>query len=143
MVVLDTGDQPLASSARLTHIVYDVSHMAPARPATDAGLVLGDFEQLVLLALVRLGPDAYGATIRREIEVRTGRDLAMSAVYVTVDRLEAKGLVRTRVGEPTAERGGRRRKHVTLQPAGRRAIAVAYRRFKSMVDGLEHRFDSR
>src|SRR5215813_9639246 len=104
---------------------------------------LGDFEQLVLLALFRLGDDAYGATIRREIEHRTGRDLAMSAVYVTIDRLEAKGLVRTRVGEPLAERGGRRRKLVTMQPAGRRALNAAYRRFKAMVEGLEHRLDPR
>jgi DNA-binding MarR family transcriptional regulator len=66
----------------------------------------------------------------------------MSAVYVTIDRLEAKGLVRTRVGEPVAERGGRRRKHVTLLPAGRSAITVAYRRFKAMVEGLERRFDT-
>ena len=106
-------------------------------------LNLGDVEQLVLLALFRLGDDAYGATIRREIEQRTGRDLAMSAVYVTIDRLEAKGLVRTRIGEPTAERGGRRRKHVTLLPAGRRALNAAYRRFKAMVAGLEHRLDAR
>jgi PadR family transcriptional regulator len=102
---------------------------------------LGDFEQLVLLALFRLGPDAYGATIRREIERRTGRDLAMSAVYVTIDRLEAKGLVRTRVGEPAAERGGRRRKHVALLPAGRRALQTAYRRFRAMAEGLERRLD--
>lgn len=118
--------------------------MTPRRRSSDSSdLILGDFEQLVLLALVRLGPDAYGATIRREIELRTGRDLAMSAVYVTVDRLEAKGLVRTRVGEPTSERGGRRRKHVTLQSAGRRAVAGAYRRFKAMVDGLEQQFEVR
>lgn len=130
--------------SRLSHIVYDVNHMTPPHPPSDpAVLALGDFEQLVLFALMRLGPDAYGATIRREIEQRTGRDLAMSAVYVTVDRLEAKGLVRTWIGEPSAERGGRRRKHVTLQPAGRRAVTVAYRRFKAMVDGLEHRFDAR
>ena len=108
-----------------------------------ANLVLGDFEQLVLLALFRLGPEAYGATIRREIEERTGRDLAMSAVYVTLDRLEAKGLVRSRIGEPTPERGGRRRKHVALLPAGHRAVRAAYRTFKSMVDGLEHRFEPR
>jgi DNA-binding PadR family transcriptional regulator len=117
--------------------------MSQTAKADASGLVLGDFEQLVLLALFRLGDDAYGATIRREIEERTGRDLAMSAVYVTIDRLEAKGLVRTRVGEPTAERGGRRRRHVSLLPAGRRALTSAYRRFKAMVDGLEHRLDTR
>jgi DNA-binding PadR family transcriptional regulator len=104
--------------------------------------VLGDFEQLVLLAVVRLGDEAYGATIRREIESRTGRSLAISAVYVTLARLEAKGLVRLRVGEPTPERGGRRRKHVVLQPAGRRAIAYAYRQFSVMAEGLETEFGS-
>jgi DNA-binding PadR family transcriptional regulator len=98
--------------------------------------VLGEFEQLVLLALVRLGPDAYGATIRREIESRTGRDLAISAVYITLDRLETKGLVRSRMGDPTPQRGGRRRKHFMLQPAGRRAIAQACRAFGQMVEGL-------
>jgi DNA-binding PadR family transcriptional regulator len=109
----------------------------------DPNAVLGEFEQLVLLALLRLGPDAYGATIRREIEHRTGRTLAMSAVYVTLERLEGKGLIASRVGEPTAERGGRRRKHVALLPAGRRALARAYRTFRVMVDGLEHEFTRR
>lgn len=97
---------------------------------------LGEFEQMVLLALVRLGPEAYGASIRREIEDRTGRDLAISAVYVTLDRLEVKGLVRSRIGEPTAQRGGRRRKHFVLLPAGRRAIADACRAFGMMAEGL-------
>jgi len=98
---------------------------------------LGEFEQLVLLALLRVGDGAYGAALRREIERHSGRTLAISAVYVTLDRLEQKGLVRTRVGEPTPERGGRRRKHVTLLPAGRRALARAYQTFRGMVDGLE------
>jgi DNA-binding PadR family transcriptional regulator len=97
---------------------------------------LGEFEQMVLLALVRLGPEAYGATIRREIEARTGRDLAISAVYVTLDRLEQKGMVRSRVGDPTPQRGGRRRKHFALLPAGRRAITQACRSFNLMVEGL-------
>ena len=109
--------------------------MAAARPP-----ILGEFEQLVLIALTRLGREAYGATIRRDIESRTGRDLAISAVYVTLERLEAKGLVRSRIGEPTAERGGRRRKHYELLPAGRRAVAHAYRTFKLMVRGLERQF---
>jgi DNA-binding PadR family transcriptional regulator len=98
--------------------------------------ILGEFEQLVLLALVRLGADAYGATIRREIEQRTGRELAISAVYITLDRLEAKGLVRSRIGEPTPQRGGRRRKHFAVLPAGRRAIAIACRSFARMAEGL-------
>lgn len=113
------------------------------RPSGPAALALGDFEQLVLLALVRLGPDAYGATIRREIERRTGRDLAMSAVYVTIDRLELKGMVRSWIGEPTPERGGRRRRHVAPLPLGRRALALAYQRFMAMTSGLEQQLSGR
>ena len=97
---------------------------------------LGDFEQIVLLAMVRLGPDAYGATIRREIEARTGRELAISAVYITLDRLESKGFVKSRVGDPTPQRGGRRRKHFALLPAGQRAITQVCRTFSQMVEGL-------
>ena len=98
---------------------------------------LGEFEQLVLVALVRLGPEAYGATVRREIESRTGREIAISAVYTTLERLEGKGLVRSRVGEPTAERGGRRRRHFELLPLGARALKVAYDAFTGMTAGLE------
>ena len=114
-------------------MIHNVKHMSllAAQPA------LGEFEQLVLLALLRLGPESYGASLRREIESRTGRALSISAVYVTLDRLEDKGLVRSRIGEPTPERGGRRKKHYALLPSGRRAVARAYRTFKVMVDGLE------
>ncbi|HXI21192.1 MAG TPA: helix-turn-helix transcriptional regulator, partial [Gemmatimonadales bacterium] len=70
---------------------------------------LGDFEQLVLLALVRLGPEAYGVRVRDEIARRAGRAVSLGSVYKTLLRLEAKGLVATRAGEPTPERGGRRK----------------------------------
>jgi len=113
-------------------MLHSVKHMARPEPPVP----LGEFEQMVVLALVRLGPDAYGATIRREIETRTGRDLSISAVYVTLGRLETKGLVRTRIGDPTPQRGGRRRKHVVLLPAGRRAITAACRHFRVMAEGL-------
>lgn len=102
-------------------------------------LPLGEFEQLVLLALVRLGPDAYGATVRREIETRSGRRVSISAVYTTLERLEQKGFVRSWIGEPTPQRGGRRRKHFELLPAGGRALKLAYDAFTSMSDGLERR----
>lgn len=98
---------------------------------------LGEFEQLVLLALLRLGRDAYGATVRREIESRAGREVAISAVYTTLERLERKGYVRSRVGEPTAERGGRRRRHFELRPAGAHALRAAYEAFIGMTAGLE------
>ena len=100
---------------------------------------LGEFEQLVLLAVLRLGSGAYGATIRREIETRTDRELSISAVYTTLQRLEQKGLVRTRMGEPLPERGGRRRKYVELLPAGARALKVAYNALAGMTAGVEHR----
>ena len=103
---------------------------------------LGEFEQLVLIAIVRLGPEAYGATIRREIEARTGRRLSISATYTTLERLEQKGCVRSWVGEPTPERGGRRRKYFALQPLGARALKTAYRAFSGMVAGLEQRLKS-
>ena len=109
----------------------------------SAPAVLGDFEQLVLFAALRLGQDAYGASIQREIEQCAGRAVSLNAVYTTVDRLETKGLVRTRMGEPTAERGGRRRKHVLLLPAGEAALRQAYRTFKLLTAGLDRQLQGR
>jgi DNA-binding PadR family transcriptional regulator len=100
---------------------------------------LGEFEQLVLFALLRLDADAYGATIRREIEQRAGRPLAISAVYTTLARLEHKGVVRSKIGEPTPERGGRRRKYFELTPLGARAVRDAYTAYTRMTAGLERR----
>src|SRR3954465_4141520 len=100
---------------------------------------LGEFEQIVLMAVVRLEDDAYGATIRRDIETRTGRRLSISAVYTTLDRLESKGLVRSWTGEPTPERGGRRRKHFGLLPPGARALRQAYTAYSDMATGLERK----
>jgi DNA-binding PadR family transcriptional regulator len=100
---------------------------------------LGEFEQLVLIAVVRLGESAYGATIRRDIESRTARRLSISAVYTTLDRLEQKGCVRSWIGDPTPQRGGRRRKHFELLPLGARALKAAYRAYSGMTAGLEQR----
>ena len=113
--------------------VYNVSYMKPF----PFGAILGEFEQLVLLALLRLGNGAFGAAIHREIVTRTGRDLPASAVYVTLDRLDAKRMVCPYVGTPTAQRGGRRRKHYLLDTAGQRALARAYRTFGMMTAGLQ------
>jgi DNA-binding PadR family transcriptional regulator len=101
------------------------------------GPVLGEFEQLVLLALLRLGNGAFGAAIHREIVTRTARELPASAVYVTLDRLEVKRMVCSYVGRPTPERGGRRRKHYLLDTAGQRALVRAYRTFGAMTAGLQ------
>lgn len=110
-----------------------MKHIGKAGP----GFTIGEFEQLVLIALVRLSPDASVSAIRHDIEARTGRDLAISAVYITLDRLEAKGFVKTRISDPTPQRGGRRKKHFTLLPAGKRAIAQVCRTFSLMVEGLD------
>lgn len=97
----------------------------------------GEFEQLVMIALVRLGPDAYGATVRREIELRAKRELSIGAVYTTLERLEGKGFVRSRIGEPTPNRGGRRRKHFELLPLGSRSLKAALQAYAGMTAGLE------
>lgn len=110
----------------------------PVTPPTTVNL--GDFEQLVLLALLRLGADAYGVKVRQEIEERSGRRASISAVYTTLERLEQKGLVRSWTGEPSAQRGGRRRRHFELRAAGARALTLAHRAYTGMVAGLEHHF---
>src|SRR3954471_14997678 len=102
---------------------------------------LGDFEQLVLFGVLRLGDDAYGAAIRQEIQERSGRDVSINAVYTTLDRLERKGLLRSWAGEPTGTRGGRRRKFYSLRPAGAAALRQAYHAFTAMAGGLEERLD--
>jgi DNA-binding PadR family transcriptional regulator len=98
---------------------------------------LGDFEQLVLLALLRLGDEAYGVSIRDELCARTGRDVSPGAVYTTLDRLERKGFVVHRLGPPTPERGGRRKKHWALRAPGRRALESALAALRRMTEGLE------
>jgi DNA-binding PadR family transcriptional regulator len=111
--------------------------------AKRSASVLGDFEQLVLLGVLRLGEDAYGAAIRQEIHVRSGRDVSINAVYTTLERLETKGLLRSWVGEPTAQRGGRRRKFYGLRPAGEAALRLAYRAFTAMAAGFEARLETK
>ena len=100
-------------------------------------LILGEFEQLVLLALVRQGHDAYGVSICDDIASRTGRDVSLGGVYKTLERLEDKGLVSSRIGEPTAERGGRRKKHYRIMAAGQRALKQSLNAIERMTEGLE------
>ncbi len=102
-----------------------------------ADLVLGEFEQLVLLALARHGDQAYGVPITAEIAERTGRDVSLGAVYKTLERLELKGLVASAVGAPTAERGGRRKKFYRLNGHGQRALRQSLGALRRMTDGLE------
>ncbi|HSC29339.1 MAG TPA: helix-turn-helix transcriptional regulator [Vicinamibacterales bacterium] len=103
---------------------------------------LGDFEHLVLLALVRLGDDAYGMTVRQEIEARTGRTISLGAVYTTLDRLERKAFIRHRIGQPTAERGGRRKKLYRLEPLGARLLRETSRAYERMTAGLKKRLET-
>jgi DNA-binding PadR family transcriptional regulator len=100
---------------------------------------LGEFEQLVLLGLLRLGEQAYGVTIRQEIERRTGRDVSIGSVYTTLDRLERKGYLRSWKGVPTPERGGRRKKHYALEPAGEQALSGSWESVRRMAAGIEGR----
>jgi DNA-binding PadR family transcriptional regulator len=100
---------------------------------------IGDFEQRILFALIRLGADAYGVTIRADIEARTGRAVSAGALYTALDRLETRGLVASRLGEPTPERGGKRKRLYSVQPAGERALAHVYESLRLMASGLASR----
>jgi len=98
---------------------------------------LGQFEQLLLLAVMRLGDDAYGVAMRREIEERTGRGVSPGAIYPTMDRLEAKGYVSSYMGDATPERGGRARRYFRLEPMGHEALRSAHAAFSCMWQGFE------
>ena len=97
----------------------------------------GEFELLVLLAVLRLQGDAYGVTIREEVERETSRTLTLGAVYKTLGRLEGKGFLTTRVAPPTRERGGRRKKLYTLTQAGLEAARRSLADLRQLADGLE------
>jgi PadR family transcriptional regulator PadR len=97
---------------------------------------LGGFEKLLLLAVLRLGEHAYGAAIFDELEKRTARGVAPGAVYVTLRRLEKKGLLKAKSGAPTPERGGRAKKIYAIEPDGLAALREARREWDAMADGL-------
>ena len=97
---------------------------------------LGEFEQLLLFAIVRLGKDAYGARIREEIEVRTGKSPSAGAVYTGLERLQARGLISSTVGEATPVRGGRRKKYYKLEADGAAALHQTWKNVTGMAEGL-------
>ena len=97
---------------------------------------LGEFEQSVLLAIAHLGDDAYGVAVRREIERRTQRTVAVGALYTALDRLERKGYVASRMSDPVPERGGRSKRYFRLKAAGATALRQARQRINRMWDGL-------
>ena len=98
---------------------------------------LGRFEQLVLLACLQLGEQAYPVSVMREIEARTGREPAHAAVFMAIKRLEHRGLVTTYLGESTPERGGRPKRRVKVETAAVRQLVEARDEFLSMWRGLE------
>lgn len=122
--------------AGLAYILNNVKHIQDYYAP-----VIGEFEQLALLALLRLGNGAYGAAIRREIQERTRREVAIGTVYMTLARLQAKKMVCAYVGPPTRQRGGRRRKHYLIDTGGQQALGRAYRTFKAMSAGMEAELD--
>ena len=98
---------------------------------------LGDFEQIVLLAILRLGDDAYGVSIRAEIAVRTGREVAPGALYTALDRLEEKKFVKSRMGDPTPQRGGRSKRYYLVTAIGQQALVQTQDAYRRLLDGLE------
>jgi PadR family transcriptional regulator, regulatory protein PadR len=97
---------------------------------------LGEFEQIVLLAVLRTAENAYGVPIRREIEKRCGRNVTVGSLYSTLDRLEAKGYLNSWFADPTPERGGRSRRYFRLEPAGLEALGRAKAMFERMWKGV-------
>jgi DNA-binding PadR family transcriptional regulator len=97
---------------------------------------LGEFELMVMLALMRLGDEAYGVPISHEIERRSGREVALGSVYAALERLEAKGLVASRLGEATAERGGRAKRYFKVTADGLRGVRETRKALTNLWSGL-------
>ena len=104
---------------------------------------LGELEQLVLLALVRLGEGAYGMSVREELARVARRHPSYATIYSTLQRLETKGLVKARLGEPTAERGGRRKRLFTLTASGQGALRQSLGAVDRMARGVAPIFQDR
>lgn len=98
---------------------------------------LGGFEYMVMLGLMRLGEDAYGVTVRQEIEACTRREVSIGAVYATLDRLEAKGYVKSHLGEPTQERGGRSKRFFRVTQKGTLVVKRTHSTLLRLIDGLD------
>jgi PadR family transcriptional regulator PadR len=97
----------------------------------------GEFELLVMLAVMRLGSGAYGVTVREELEAETSRTLTLGTIYKTLGRLEAKGYLRSSTSEPTAERGGRRKKLYQVTRTGLAAVRYALADLRRLAQGLK------
>jgi DNA-binding PadR family transcriptional regulator len=117
-----------------SYILNDVKQI---KPQDYYAPIVGEFELLVLLALIRLGNGAYGAAIRREIGERTGREVSVGTAYMALGRLEDKKMIASYIGLPTAHRGGRRWKHYLIDKEGERALGRGYRAIVAMAEGIE------
>jgi PadR family transcriptional regulator PadR len=106
--------------------------MAP----TDVS-ALGEFEQVVLLSILRLGDDAYAVSVRDEIARCTGREVSRGSIYITLDRLETKGYLKSRLADPTPERGGRAKRYYALRPRAIEALRDSRRALVALWRGLE------
>ena len=104
-------------------------------------IYLGEFEQVVLLAILRLGEDAYAIPVREEIEARTGRTVARGALYTALERLEAKKCLRSRMSDPLPERGGRSRRYYAVTPAGVAALRAAREALMALWRGVESQLE--
>ena len=102
-----------------------------------AATALGEFELVVLLAVLGLGDGAYPVTIRDAIEARTGRKVSRPAVFITLERLEDKGLVTSRYGDPTPVRGGRAKRFFRVTKAGAAAVTASLDTVSAMTEGVE------
>ncbi len=102
------------------------------------GNSLGEFEQLILLALMRIGSNAYGMTIRRELAERIEREVSIGAIYTTLERLERKGFVTSLIGEPTKERGGRAKRYFRICAPGHKALEESWNNVHRMRDGMHN-----
>jgi DNA-binding PadR family transcriptional regulator len=98
---------------------------------------LGEFEHIVVLAILRLEDRAYGVTVRQEIEFRTKREVSIGAVYATLERLEKKAYVKSHLADPTPERGGRSKRFFHLTAKGMAAVNRTQHALQSMIEGLE------
>ena len=98
---------------------------------------IGELEQLVLLAVLRLGDGAYGVPITEELERHASRPILRPSIYITLRRLQAKGLIRSRLGDPEARRGGRARRYFELEPAALELLRESRRTLTSLWDGLD------
>ena len=103
---------------------------------------LGEFEQMLLLVAMQLGDDAYGARLGQELEERVGRRVSRGSIYVTLDRLESKGAITSRMSDPVAERGGRPRRLISVTDAGRAQLSRSRQALLKLWDGLEGAIDA-